>query len=68
MVGKEHNEKTCGEKVITKKVIMKERISRLRVCLAVFLKNIFNLKSVFEEKSGIWQNLGNTFKILKNHL
>lgn len=36
--------------------------------MALFLKSTSNLKSVFEEKLGICQNLENTFKKLKNHL
>ena len=34
----------------------------------MILGNVFNLKNGFEKNLGIWQNIGNTFKNLKNHL
>ena len=34
----------------------------------VILKNVFNLKCVFEKKLSVWQILRNTFKSMKNHL
>ena len=41
----------------------------IRVRLVVILGSGFSLKSVFEKKKkGICQNLGNTFKNMKNHL
>ena len=31
-------------------------------------ERFYSLKSIFEKKLGVWQNLDNTFKNFKNHL
>ena len=42
--------------------------SILRVYSTVILERALRLKSDFEKKLSVWQNLRNTFKNLKNHL